>query len=153
MSKATEIFDSGTGHSLHGRLWGSLPRSDESIATPNQTVLHRKDERGHGNQRREAPEPALFPCGPEIHTHVFADPHPYQPIEDADLEHELDDESRPMNRVERGMPDASGELERHRAPVGRYRPCAAGGPKRGGDVVNRLPAEDAVGEQALRDEQ
>src|SRR5260370_15151924 len=153
MSNATDIFESGTGHSLHGRLRGPLPRPHQSIAPANQSVLYRKDERGHRDQRRESSEPASLTGGAEIHTYVFADPHPHQPIEDADLEDELDDERGPMQRIQRGVPDAPPELDRHGAPVDRYRPCATGRTERGGDAVNRLPAEDAVGEQALRDEQ
>src|SRR5438128_11905614 len=91
MSKATEIFDSGTGHSLHGRLWGSLPRSDESIATANQTVLHGKDERGHGNQRHESPDAALVPSRNEVRADVFADAQTDEPVENAHLEYEPDD--------------------------------------------------------------
>src|SRR5207245_4530338 len=129
MSKATVIFDSGTGHSIHGRLWGSLPRSDESIATANQTVLHGKHERGHGNQRRESPDAALIPRGGQVRADVFEDAQTDEAVEDAELEYELDDESCPTECIQRGMPYSSGELERHRAPVDRHRALCFGGTK------------------------
>src|SRR5258706_8263146 len=101
MSNATEIFESGTGQSLHGRLWGPLPRPHESIAAANQPVLHGKDQRGHHDQRGESSESALLPGRAQVRADVFSYAHPDEPVEDANLEDELDDERGPMQRGQR----------------------------------------------------
>src|SRR6266849_10728050 len=112
MSNATEIFESGTGHSLHGRLRGPLPRPHESIAATNHSVLHRKDECGHNDQGRESSEPAVLPGRAQIRADVFSYARPDEPVERASLEDELHDERGPMQRIQRGVPDAPRELER-----------------------------------------